>query len=69
MVAAGAGASEAQLSEMIDKYSAGIPFDLPGQDEGEVATGCRSEKGCEVIYLPNARPRARARPGRAEGAA
>ena len=62
MVAAGAGASEAQLSEMIDKYSAGLPFKWPGQDEGEAATGCKSEKGCEVIYLPNARPRVRVRP-------
>lgn len=70
MVAAGAGASEEELSRMIDKYSAGIPFNWPGDGCAETAaTGCKSERGCEVIYLPNARPRARARPGRGEGAA
>ena len=55
------GASEGELSRMVEDYGAGLPVVMPGE---EVAIGRKSEGGGKVVYLPNAEPRRRVRPGR-----
>ena len=53
------GASEGELSRMVDAYVAGKPVVMPG----DKAPG----PGGEVVYLPSAEPRRRVRPGRQGG--